>query len=572
MRKIKNQLIINLIVLIAPLVVALLSYNFYGLSMINTHVASAGQSILETYGRILEQDLQLAQDYLTNKLSNDSDTLSLNYTDNYLDSYLIGENILSDFEQFMQAGFDSVYAMAVYAENQDMFRICYHNYDASVTYEDNSRLKQELLWEIKQNGPYEWHEFQAGSKELLISTMHNENVHFAVVVDLEKAKSPQKYESDSQQGYLVYADKNGNPITSKDFIEKNNIQIKLQNKPYYFTGDRQNRFIVVQKELPYGNLIQLYLQPYTAPFYAIDFTQAFLFLLTIAVAVLLPLGYQNMRKNYILPVENLVKTMVEIKDGDSEKYLTEEYHVEEFSEMKETFNSMLESIRNLKVSAYEQQLQAQEAKLQYLQIQIRPHFYLNCLKNLYALSVSGENIKLQKMILVLSEYMRGIIRKNENLVNVEDEIKSIKNYLELQQMSLSNPPAYRIDVDPSLKYQKIPPMAILTFVENSVKHGMQEQKKLVISVRVSLLSCDQESYVCITVLDSGPGFSEDILPILNQTDGKLQREHIGIDNVKQRIQMLYHSKATILFSNSDGSCVEMILPVQEGNIDDSTYC
>lgn len=88
--------------------------------------------------------------------------------------------------------------------------------------------------------------------------------------------------------------------------------------------------------------------------------------------------------------------MVEIKDGDSEKYLTEEYHVEEFSEMKETFNSMLESIRNLKVSAYEQQLQAQEAKLQYLQIQIRPHFYLNCLKNLYALSVSGENIKLQK--------------------------------------------------------------------------------------------------------------------------------------------------------------------------------
>ena len=75
-----------------------------------------------------------------------------------------------DFEQFMQAGFDSVYAMAVYAENQDMFRICYHNYDASVTYEDNSRLKQELLWEIKQNGPYEWHEFQAGSKELLIST------------------------------------------------------------------------------------------------------------------------------------------------------------------------------------------------------------------------------------------------------------------------------------------------------------------------------------------------------------------------------------------------------------------
>ena len=85
MRKIKNQLIINLIVLIAPLVVALLSYNFYGLSMINTHVASAGQSILETYGRILEQDLQLVQDWSDKwGLSNDSDMLSLNDTDNYL--------------------------------------------------------------------------------------------------------------------------------------------------------------------------------------------------------------------------------------------------------------------------------------------------------------------------------------------------------------------------------------------------------------------------------------------------------------------------------------------------------
>lgn len=571
MRKIKNQLIINLVILIAPLVLALLSYNFYGLSMINNHVASAGLSVLETYSRILEQDLQLAQDYLINKLYNDSDTLSLNYADSYLDSYLIGENILSDFEQFMYSGFDSIYAMAVYAENQDMLRICYHNYDASITYEDNSKLKQELLWELKQSGPYEWRGLQMEKKDLLISTMHNGNVHFAVVVDLEKAKSPQKYDTDAQQGYLVYADKSGNPVTLKEFIQKNHIQIKFPNKPYYFTGDYRNRFIVVYKALQNGNLMQLYLQPYTLSLYAIDYTQAFLFLLTVAVAVLLPVGYQYMRKNYISPVENLVKTMVEIKDGDSEKYLAEEYRVEEFTEMKETFNTMLESIRNLKVSAYEQQLQAQEAKLQYLQIQIRPHFYLNCLKNLYALSASGENRKLQRMILVLSEYMRGIIRENENLVTIEDEVKSIKNYLELQQMSLSNPPDYRIDVDSSLKYLKIPPMAILTFVENSVKYGMHEQKKLIISVRVSLLSCEHENYVSITVLDSGPGFAEEVLSTLNQKDGKLQKEHIGIDNVKQRIQMLYHSRATIFFSNSDGACVEMILPVQEGSSYDSTY-
>jgi hypothetical protein len=54
---------------------------------------------------------------------------------------------------------------------------------------------------------------------------------------------------------------------------------------------------------------------------------------------------------------------------------------------------MMDQIKSLKIIAYEKTLAAQQAQLQYLQIQIRPHFFLNCLSALYGLAEVGESEK-----------------------------------------------------------------------------------------------------------------------------------------------------------------------------------
>lgn len=563
MRKLKTQIILNLLVLLTPLVTALLLYNFHGWVKVNEHIAYAGKNVVEIYDRLLEHDLDFVQYYLSNKLSNDADTLLLNYDNDSLDAYLIEQSILSDFDQFLQSGFDSVYAMAVYARKQEVFRIHYHNFDSNTTYEDNYTLRQEILKCMKQGETYDWHMIDAGQRSYLIRILSRQNVSFAVVIDLERFVKPQDYVLQDQQGYLFYVDNALQPLNQKEFVNNNQIKIKRSDALYYISGNADKRFMIVQKEFKYAGLLQVYAFPYTTSFKTYDLLQVCLFIVTIGVAAMIPIGYYYLKKSYVIPIENLVETMGQIKDGNSDKYLEEEYHVEEFSRMKTSFNEMLKSIRDLKINAYEQQLRIQNTQLQYLQIQIRPHFFLNCLKNIYALSASGANDKLQRMTLVLSDYMRGLIRKEDILIYLQDEVKNVRNYLELQEMGLAKKPEYSIDFDPALGTIKIPPMTILTFVENSVKHGMCEQKRLVISVRVCRLCYEDEQFLSITILDNGNGFPEEILETLNRRDSVLEREHIGIDNVKQRIHVIYNDRATILFSNSGGACVEIVLPMWE---------
>ena len=113
---------------------------------------------------------------------------------------------------------------------------------------------------------------------------------------------------------------------------------------------------------------------------------------------------------------------------------------------------------------------------------------------------------------------------------------------------------------------QILPLSVLTFVENAVKYGVQSQKTLLISIRVSLLPGEtpEDTYVCITILDNGPGFPEELLHFLNKEEfAEEKTAGIGIQNVWKRIKIRYEEKATILYSNSNGACVEMYLPYEK---------
>lgn len=63
-----------------------------------------------------------------------------------------------------------------------------------------------------------------------------------------------------------------------------------------------------------------------------------------------------------------------VKNGNMEAKMNDENVIQEFHILSKAFNEMLDEIKTLKISSYEYQLEMQQAKLQYLQIQIRPHF------------------------------------------------------------------------------------------------------------------------------------------------------------------------------------------------------
>ena len=163
-------------------------------------------------------------------------------------------------------------------------------------------------------------------------------------------------------------------------------------------------------------------------------------------------------------------TIEKLGDGDLYAKMEAPFSIQEFESVRISFNNMVERIRQLKISSYEKELEAKHAKLQYLQLQIRPHFYLNCLKNLYALAEARKYGSIQSAILALSGYLRFIFRDSMKRIPLSQELRSIRDYMQLQTLCDANPPQCRMDIDASLDDFLIPPLSLVTFVENSVQH------------------------------------------------------------------------------------------------------
>ena len=110
------------------------------------------------------------------------------------------------------------------------------------------------------------------------------------------------------------------------------------------------------------------------------------------------------------PVERLMAGMKRTGEGQWDQELAVTGCVREFRMLMSTFNEMIGEIKTLKIKNYETQLQSQKVYLQYLQLQINPHFYLNALNIVYSLAEIGDFKTIQKMILALVKYLRIIFR------------------------------------------------------------------------------------------------------------------------------------------------------------------
>ncbi len=116
--------------------------------------------------------------------------------------------------------------------------------------------------------------------------------------------------------------------------------------------------------------------------------------------------------------------------------------------------------------------QALDARLALLQAQIEPHFLFNTLANVQALVESGSP-RAAPVLKSLIAYLRAALpRLHEGQPTLGNEIALVRAYLELMQMRMPDRLQFAIDADPALNLQRFPPMALLTLVENAVRHGI----------------------------------------------------------------------------------------------------
>ncbi len=119
--------------------------------------------------------------------------------------------------------------------------------------------------------------------------------------------------------------------------------------------------------------------PYRGFLFYLDTVQIAFLVGSVFILLLMFISFLLLERFYFKPLKRMMATMNRIKKGHMNAIMNTGYRVIEFRHMSNTFNEMMAEIKDLKIESYEKEMQKQQAELQFLQIQIKPHFYLNCL-------------------------------------------------------------------------------------------------------------------------------------------------------------------------------------------------
>lgn len=257
--------------------------------------------------------------------------------------------------------------------------------------------------------------------------------------------------------------------------------------------------------------------------------------------------------------------MNKIKSGCLEARVNTNYTTREFYELNNTFNDMVEQIHTLKNEAYEKELNLKKTQLQYYQIQIKPHFYLNCLKNMYAMAEVEKYDDIKKTIIYLSKHLRYMLKDEIMIVSIYTELQYVENYISLQQIGISYSLELHTQLDPDLLDIDIPAISILSFVENSIKFAAGSENGLIITIQVQLLDSIDGKFINIQICDNGQGFSFEQIEQLNHYESVTHNtDSIGINNVIERF-LLYFGRENVMFtfSNKNGALIDIYIKKEE---------
>lgn len=180
------------------------------------------------------------------------------------------------------------------------------------------------------------------------------------------------------------------------------------------------------------------------------------------------------------------------------------------------------------------------AELALYKAQINPHFLFNTLNALYGLVVCKSDKAEEAFIRFSSLIKYTYMRVEAEKVSLSEEVDYIRNYLELQRLRLDSHTTINFSVSLRGGDPMIPPMILISFVENAFKYGTSTLRNSEISISVA--------------------FQDNVLKfycendIVNEPSGK-SKEAVGIGNTVARLERIYPDRFSLETGKLDGKFI-----------------
>ena len=167
-----------------------------------------------------------------------------------------------------------------------------------------------------------------------------------------------------------------------------------------------------------------------------------------------------------------------------------------------------------------------DAELKALKYQINPHFIFNSLNSIASMCYSNAE-NAAEMTIKLAEFLRSTFKRNEEqMVSLEEEIETVKQYIQIELIRYSERLSYNINIEPDCMDINVPTMILQPLIENAIKHGVHESTE---TIKLNILCSKKVNHMEIEVSNTYD----------NTSVSPKAGEGLGLTTTKERLYKSY---------------------------------
>lgn len=284
--------------------------------------------------------------------------------------------------------------------------------------------------------------------------------------------------------------------------------------------------------------------------------------ISVLYALFLFIAYYILSTYIFKPMKNLSKGMQRVSHGDFER-IDELDRNDEMGMLTSNFNYMTDEIQTLINGIREEEKAKNEEKIKVLSMQIGPHFIYNTLNTIKWMAVVNKQSNIKKMIESLIKLMVSVTYNTNEEISLSEEVELLNCYVYIQKMRYMN-----FDIEYDLPKEigelKISKLILQPFVENCILYAFSD-KPDVGKIHISFYTKDA---LYIEIADNGKGFDTSVLK--QQKDSQKRSDHIGVQNVIERIRLNYGEAYLVQIESREevGTKVLLRLPIIHGEVEE----
>ncbi len=569
------KLLMALLVILVPILLMILIGSISSINVVRKQVETINQNIINLYMNQIDDSLLSAYHTIGVLAVTDSDLSTIGTTANERVQYFAKYRLLTRLEDEL-AVYKNIFGFFVYSLDGT---VNLERYQDSATYSEKRDIRNYIaaLVELDEmnSAPAsglalndfskDWQVARIKDQYYLIRLFPYQNHIVGSCISIDNLVAPLAGLELGETGFILLTDQDNQPIYNTQRVQGEGITLRPEPGSYWVKGN-QGRYLAVDSESSTHSFKLMVLFPERELMKGFEILIQVLLMISLVTLLFIPFGLYRINRMFLKPLRDLTAAMREIGAGNLKYRLDLKPHYDELALVSQTFNSMTDEINQLKIDVYEEQINKQKAELQYLQLQIRPHFLFNSLNVVYSLAQLKKYDLIKEMTMCLVSHFRYILRDGLVCVRFSEELEHIRNYLRIQEMRLPGTLKVDMQIDPGLDDVLIPPLVIHTLLENTVKHAIVIGETILVTLQIDHQVTDQGEFIHILLKDTGKGFSAAALAKLNQLEETVDfhAKNIGIQNIRHRIRFVFGEAAKMSFYNNAAgeACNEITLPIQ----------